>query len=29
LKTVDILEDTKSLEVFVNGGEMSFSWWLD
>ena len=29
LKTVDILEDTKSVEVFINGGEMSFSWWLD
>ena len=29
LKSLDILEDTKSLEVFVNGGEMSFSWWLD
>ena len=28
LKTVDILEDTKSLELFVNGGEMSFTWWL-
>ena len=29
LKTVDILEDTKSMEVFVNGGEQSFTWWLD
>lgn len=29
LKSVEILEDTKSVEVFVNGGEMSFSWWLD
>lgn len=29
LETVDILEDTKSIEVFANGGEMSFSWWLD
>lgn len=29
LNTLDILEDTKSLEVFVNRGEMSFSWWLD
>lgn len=29
LKTVDILEDTKSVEVFVNGGEMSFTWWLE
>ena len=27
--TVDILEDTKSVEVFVNGGEFSFSRWLD
>ena len=27
--SVDILEDTKSVEVFVNGGEVSFSWWLD
>lgn len=25
---VDILEDTKSVEVFVDGGRMSFSWWL-
>ena len=29
LKTVDILEDTKSMEVFINGGEQSFTWWLD
>ena len=29
LETVDILEDTKSVEVFVNGGEASFSWWLE
>lgn len=29
LKTVDILEDTKTVEVFCNGGEMSFSWWLE
>ena len=28
LKTVDILEDIKSVEVFVNGGEQSFSWWI-
>lgn len=28
LTTVDILEDTKSVEVFVNGGEHSFSRWL-
>lgn len=26
---VDILEDTKSVEVFVNNGEASFSYWLD
>jgi len=26
--TVHILEDTKSLEVFVNRGESSHSWWL-
>lgn len=25
---VDILEDTKSVEVFINGGEMSFTQWL-
>ena len=29
LRSVEVLEDTKSLEVFANGGEMSFSWWLD
>lgn len=29
LKTVEILEDTKSIEVFVNGGEQSFTRWLD
>lgn len=29
LKTVDILEDTKSVEIFINRGEMSFTWWLD
>ena len=29
LDTVDILEDVKSIEVFVNGGEFSFSYWLD
>lgn len=28
IETVDILEDTKSVEVFVNGGETSFSFWL-
>ena len=27
--TVDILEDTKSVEVFINGREFSFSRWLD
>lgn len=29
LQTVDILEDTKSVEVFLNGGETSFSRWLE
>ena len=29
LETVDILEDTKSVEVFINGGEQSFTWWLE
>lgn len=29
LKTVDILEDTKSIEVFINGGEHSFTRWLE
>lgn len=29
LETVDILEDTKTVEVFCNGGEVSFSWWLE
>lgn len=29
LDTVDILEDTKSVEVFVNGGADSFSQWLE
>ena len=29
LRTLDILEDTKSVEVFVNGGECSFSQWLE
>lgn len=29
IETIDILEDTKSVEVFVNGGEHSFSYWLD
>lgn len=28
IETVDILEDTKSVEVFVNGGAASFSYWL-
>ena len=27
--TLEILEDTKSIEVFVNGGEASFSYWLE
>lgn len=26
---LDILEDSKSVEVFVNGGEHSFTFWLD
>jgi len=29
LRSFDILEDTKSLEVFINGGEMSFTRWLN
>ena len=29
VKSMDILEDTKSCEVFLNEGEMSFSWWLE
>lgn len=29
VETVDILEDTKSVEVFVNSGEASFSYWLE
>ena len=29
IETVDILEDNKSVEVFVNGGEWSFSYWLE
>lgn len=29
INTVDILEDTKSVEVFVNEGACSFSFWLD
>ena len=28
LDSVDILEDSKTIEVFVNGGEYSFSYWL-
>lgn len=28
IKSVDILEDTKSVEVFINGGQDSFSFWL-
>ena len=28
IHTVDILEDTKSVEVFLNGGEISFTNWL-
>lgn len=26
---VDILEDTKSIEVFLNGGKESYTWWLE
>ena len=26
---VEILEDTKSVEVFINGGENSFTFWLE
>lgn len=29
IETVDVLEDTKSIEVFVNSGASSFSYWLD
>ena len=29
IESVDILEDTKSVEVFINGGEYSFSHWLE
>lgn len=29
LHRVEILEDTKALEVFVNEGALSFSWWLE
>lgn len=29
LHCMEILEDTKSVEVFVNGGEYSFTRWLD
>jgi len=28
IKRVDTLEDTKAVEVFINGGEASFSHWL-
>ena len=28
INSVEILEDTKSVEVFVNGGEFSFTHWL-
>lgn len=28
IRQLDILEDTKALEVFVNRGEQVFSWWL-
>lgn len=27
--TLEILEDTKSVEVFVNGGKTSFTYWLE
>lgn len=29
LKRMDILEDVKSVEIFINAGESSFTWWLD
>ena len=29
LDTLDILEDCKSVELFINKGEISFSWWLE
>ena len=29
VNSIDIFQDTKSLEVFINGGEASFSYWLD
>lgn len=29
IETVDILEDEKAVEVFVNGGEWSFSFWVE
>lgn len=29
IDTVDILEDTKSVEVFINGGRISFTHWLE
>ena len=28
IRQLEILEDTKSSEVFVNGGEASFTYWL-
>lgn len=29
IKSVDILEDTKSVEIFINGGEISISEWIE
>lgn len=28
VQSVDILEDTKTVEVFINKGEASFTWWF-
>ena len=27
IRSVDILEDTKSVEVFLNGGKQSYTYW--
>jgi len=29
IKSVDILRDTKTIEVFINKGEASFTYWFD
>jgi len=29
VKSVDILRDTKTIEVFINKGEASFTYWVD